>query len=147
MLADRELFAGIERTLREEGHIQKFEEECGPIKGRMMITVRKAPPEGIKIDMPEGMHAVCFEATFDFYNSAIGVAMNTRTMETVSDFWISPQTDRIEEIDHAWVEFFVEKMIACINREDGSYVDHAYSFVNDTSDLTIIPTIDDLSAD
>lgn len=45
------------------------------------------------------------------------------------------------------MEFFVEKMIDCINREDGSYVDHSFSFVNDTSDVTIIPTLDDSSAD
>ena len=45
MLADKEMFFKVEDTLREQGILEKFEEENGEITGHMMITMTEIPPE------------------------------------------------------------------------------------------------------
>ena len=45
MLAAKEMFFKIENILREQGVIEKFEEENGEITGHMMITMTEIPPE------------------------------------------------------------------------------------------------------
>ena len=45
MLAAKEMFFKIENILREQGVLEKFEEENGKITGHMMITMTEIPPE------------------------------------------------------------------------------------------------------
>ena len=45
MLAAKEMFFKIENILREQGVLEKFEEENGEIPGHMMITMTEIPPE------------------------------------------------------------------------------------------------------
>lgn len=45
MLAAKEMFFKIENLLREQGVLEKFEEENGEITGHMMITMTEIPPE------------------------------------------------------------------------------------------------------
>lgn len=45
MLAAKEMFFKIENILREQGVLEKFEEENGEITGHMMITMTEIPPE------------------------------------------------------------------------------------------------------
>ncbi|MCD8161629.1 MAG: hypothetical protein LUE61_10810 [Clostridiales bacterium] len=70
MLADAEQFDVVERMLRENGSIEKFEKESGKILGRMMIT-RGEVPDDLDIVVPAGSHV--FIGTFDFYDCSLGL--------------------------------------------------------------------------
>ena len=61
MLADKEMFFKIENILREQGVLEKFEEENGEITGHMMITMTGIPSE-LGIDkVSDNMRAfLCF---------------------------------------------------------------------------------------
>ena len=78
MLADKEMFFKIENILREQGVLEKFEEDNGKITGHMMITMTEIPPE-LGIDkVSDNMRAFC--ASFDFYDMIIGIAFDLNTM-------------------------------------------------------------------
>ena len=140
MLADQKMLDAVEQFLRERGDIARFEKEFGPITGRMMITTREDLPYGLEVPGIENHTPVFFEATFDFYDMAIGIAMDTANLQVLSGLWNRPQTEHIEQVDQAWVDFFIKTLLKGISKEDGSYVVPIYSFVNDTSDMTIVPT-------
>ena len=137
MLADKEMFDIVEKVLDEKGKIKEFEDECGKIKGRMMITLTDIP-EGAEVVEKEGSVPVAFEASFDFYDSTLGVAIYPETKQAATGLWVTPQKDGAEPPDQAWIEFFLEKLMESIS-DDGSYGIPIYSFVNDTSDMTIVP--------
>ena len=64
MLVDKEMFFKVENILREQGILEKFEEENGEITGHMMITMTEIPPE-LGIDkVSDNMRVFC--ASFDF---------------------------------------------------------------------------------
>ena len=136
MLADKEMFFKIENILREQGVLEKFEEENGEITGHMMITVTEIPPE-LGIDKISGsMRAFC--GSFDFYDMMIGIIFDLDTMELVTQMWFTPQTDDAVEPSSEWIEFFVKTI--CENMSEEGFGVPMYSFVNDHSDLTIVPT-------
>lgn len=138
MLIDKEMFDVVETMLIQQGKIAAFEAENGKVLGRMMIT-RAAVPEGIEIRTASGKTPQAFEASFDFYDSTVGLALFTDTKEAASGIWVTPQKDGADPPANDWIEFFVEKLMESIE-EDGSYGIPIYSFVNDTCDMTIIPT-------
>ena len=81
MLADKEMFFKVENVLREQGILEKFEEENGEITGHMMITMTEIPPE-LGIDkISDSIRALC--ASFDFYDMMIGIAFDIDTMELI----------------------------------------------------------------
>ena len=91
-LENEALFDEVEAELKKHDSIQDFEEKYGKITGRMMITETEIPEElGIKINDTD-VHS--FKATFDFYNTAIGLALNVKTREAATKFWLTPQDDR-----------------------------------------------------
>lgn len=90
MLVDQKMFDTVEAFLRENGSIERFENECGKIKGRMMITLTHIP-EGIPVKERDGMTPVAFEASFDFYNSTIGLAIYTADRQVATGLWVTPQ--------------------------------------------------------
>lgn len=117
--------------------IKDFEKEKGPITGRMMITDAKVPSKlGLNIDNPD---VRAFEGTFDFYDMAIGIAINTKTQQIASGLWMTAQVDGAEEPSKDWIEFFLEKLMSAFD-EDGGYGMPVYSFVTDESDMTLVPT-------
>ncbi len=77
MLADKEQFKIVEDMLLANGRIERFEKEYGKIKGRMMITTADIP-EGMDVTENEGEVPIAFEASFDFYDSVVGLAMYTK---------------------------------------------------------------------
>lgn len=138
MLKDQALFDIVEEALRKNGSIARFEEESGPIKGRMMITITDIP-EGIEVTEKRGVAPVAFEASFDFYNPTIGLAMYTEDRKLATGLWVTPQEEDAEAPARDWIEFFIKTLVSGIS-EDGSYGVPIYSFVNDTADLTVVPT-------
>ena len=138
MLADEKLFAVVEDVLTKNGAIARFEAENGPIRGRMMI-MRTVIPEGIEYKRIAGKMPTAFEASFDFYDAAVGLALDTVTMQAATGVWVTPQAEGAEAPAREWIDFFVEKLMGSFN-SDGSYGTPVYSFVTDTCDMTVVPT-------
>lgn len=138
MLADEEKMNDLEKSLRRSGKIDKFESEYGRITGRMMIT-RTQIPDGIEVEQIPGKTPQAFEASFDFYDSAAGIAVYTDIKRAATGIWITPQSENACAPSGEWIEFFVDKLMQSIN-EDGSYGVPIYSFINDDSDMTVIPS-------
>ena len=138
MLADKEQFEIIERSLLRNGTIDQFENEYGKITGRMMITLADIP-DNIEIKKYKDKVPAAFEASFDFYDSAVGIAVYTMERQAASKVWVRPQKEGAGTPSEDWITFFIKTLISNIS-EDGSFGVPIYSFVNDTSDLTVIPT-------
>lgn len=138
MLIDKELFETVEEQLIQNGKLKDFESEYGEVKGRMMIT-RTSIPDGVNVKIIPHKIPQAFEASFDFYDSTIGLALYTDIKEVATGLWVTPQTDNADPPAQEWIEFFVQKLIESID-DDGSYGTPIYSFVNDTCDMTIVPT-------
>lgn len=137
MLVDKERFMLVEEELRKQGVLARFEAENGKILGHMMITFIEIPPE-IEIESFSG--SVCaFGASFDFYDRIIGIAIDLATGKPVSKVWLTPQVDSAVEPSKEWLEFFLKTLFERL-AEDGIGMP-IYCFVNDHSDITIVPTI------
>ena len=137
MLVDQKKFDAVEAILRENGSIERFENEYGEIKGRMMITMTDIP-EGIPVDESDGKTPVAFEASFDFYDATVGLAIYTTDRQLATGVWVTPQEDGAEAPAEDWVEFFIRTLVTHI-AEDGSFGVPIYSFVNDTCHMTVVP--------
>ena len=137
MLSNPKLFKTVEDTIRSQDSFKKWVEENGEIKGRMMIEEVDLP-EGIEIKHPREYEPVAFEASFDFYDVAVGIAVYTDTKDFATSFWGHYQDEEAELPDHTWVSFFLKKLIDAIY-DDGSYGSPIYSMVNDTADITVVP--------
>lgn len=141
MLADKEMFDRVEDLLRKNGSIERFEKEYGKIKGRMMIT-ETTIPEGLSVEKHGTAIPIAFEASFDFYESTVGLAIYTADRKLATDIWFGYQEENAEPPAGDWVEFFVKTLITSF-AEDGSYGVPIYSFVNDTCDMTVVPRLPD----
>jgi len=139
MLIDEKQFEIVEQTLREQGQIAAFEAENGVVRGRMMITVDDIPDNIIQ-DIENRNDLQAFTASFDFYDMTISVAVYTKSREVASGLWLTPQTEGAEEPSKEWISFFLEKLFDGFD-ENGNYGVPMYSFVTDTSDITVVPTI------
>ena len=139
MLIDEKQFEIVEQALREQGKLAAFEAENGVVRGRMMITVDNIPDNIIQdIESRDDLQA--FTASFDFYDMTMSVAVYTKSREVASGLWLTPQTEDAEEPSKEWISFFLEKLFDGFD-ENGNYGVPMYSFVTDTSDITIVPTI------
>ena len=138
MLNEPELFRTAEAGLKSMGVIERFEKENGPILGRMMITLTQIP-DSIPIQREDRENLTAFEASFDFCNVALGVAVDTKKKTLESSVWGRYQVPGAERPSEEWVKFFIQTLVEHIG-EDGSYGIPMYSFVNNTSDFTAVPT-------
>ena len=79
-----------------------------------------------------------FIGTFDFYDSSVGIVINTETMQVKSGLWITKETEDAEAPSKEWCEFFVE-VIARYIEPNGSYGIPMYTFCSESADFTIVP--------
>ena len=134
MLSNPEMFDVVEETLRESGQLERyFGDE--PYRGRMMIDVGEVPDD---LDIELSEDDVAFIATFDFYDCALGLALNPVTRKACGGIWITPQVEGAEPPNSTWIEFFVKTLMESIE-DDGSFGYPIYTFVSDTKDLTVVP--------
>lgn len=138
MLTDRVAFSSIEEVLWKDGTLDAFEEENGPILGRVMIAEGEAPEE---IEVEPGEFARAFICSFDFYDAELGTVLDLMTKELLSGVWVTLQVENAEPPAEEWVSFFIEKLYSSF-AEDGSYGMPIYSLVNNSTDLTIIPSVE-----
>jgi hypothetical protein len=138
MLIDEVAFEKMTNILVEQGVIRDFERDSGKITGHMMITKGEIPEDlGITIDTSRNYFV--FEGSFDFYSSTIGIALYMDTFEPIAGVWVTPQVDDAEPPAKDWIEFFVQTVVEQIQDEDG-FGYPMYTYVNDTSDFTVVPT-------
>ena len=137
MLSNPEMFQAVEDGLRAMGTIQSFEDENGPILGRIMITTTEIP-EGVPVKRADTENLTAFEASFDFCNVALGVVVDTKKKTLESSVWGRYQVPGAQRPSDDWVKFLIRTLFEQI-RDDGSYGIPMYSFVNDTADFTAVP--------
>jgi len=140
MLKDKKAFEKVEEALKEKGIIEKFENENGKILGRIMITLTDKPD--ILDEVYDDKNIYFFECSFDFYDFTLTTGLNVKTKEPVCGIIINGKYDAEDDIDGAWVEFFIKTLVENIS-EDGSFGIPMYSFVNDKSDFTVVPTMNE----
>ena len=138
MLSNPDLFKAVETGLTSMGTIKAFEDENGPILGRIMIDTTDIPNE-VAIKRTDRENLTAFEATFDFCNVALGVVVDTKKKTLESNVWGRYQVPGAQRPSDDWVKFFIRTLFEQIG-EDGSYGVPMYSFVNDTADFTAVPT-------
>ena len=137
MLANPELFQTLEDDLKRQGVIQRFEAEQGKIIGRMMITPGDIP-DNLKKDIKIEDGDSVFIGTFDFYESSVGIVLNTYQMEVKSPLWVTPQITGAESPSEDWCKFFLETLVKSINA-DGSFGYPFYTFCASVGDFTVVP--------
>lgn len=69
------------------------------------------------------------------YNTAIGLTLNVKTREAATKFWLTPQDDRNDVPTNSWFKFFAMILMEALDEDMDSIP--TFSFVNDSSDLTI----------
>ena len=138
MLIDKDKFEIVEQMLIEQGRIEAFEQENGAILGRMMITT-DAMPEELAEEVEIKDDLTVFTASFDFYDMTVSAAVYTQSKE-VAKMWLTPQADDTEQLAREWISFFIEKLLMGID-DEGGYGIPMCSFVTDTSDMTVVPTM------
>ena len=138
MLIDKDKFEIVEQMLIEQGRIEAFEQENGAILGRMMITTDTMPEElAEEVEIKDDL--TVFTASFDFYDMTVSAAVYTQSKK-VAKMWLTPQADDAEQPAREWISFFIEKLFMGID-DEGGYGIPMCSFVTDTSDMTIVPTM------
>ena len=138
MLIDKDKFEIVEQMLVEQGRIEAFEQENGAILGRMMISTDTMPEElAEEVEIKDDL--TVFTASFDFYDMTVSAAVYTQSKE-VAKMWLTPQADDAEQPAREWISFFIEKLFMGID-DEGSYGIPMCSFVTDTTDMTIVPTM------
>ena len=138
MLIDKDKFEIVEQMLIEQGRIEAFEQENGAILGRMMITTDTMPEElAEEVEIKDDL--TVFTASFDFYDMTVSAAVYTQSKE-VAKMWLTPQADDAEQPAREWISFFIEKLFIGID-DEGGYGIPMCSFVTDTTDMTVVPTM------
>lgn len=138
MLSNPELFKTVEAGLTAMGTIKAFEDENGPILGRVMITETEIP-DGVNVMRTDRENLTAFEASFDFCNVALGVVVDTKKKTLESSVWGRYQVAGAQRPSDEWIKFFIRTLFEHIGK-DGSYGIPMYAFVNDTADFTAVPT-------
>ena len=136
MLTDRDLFAFTEKKLRDNGTLDRFEAEHGPVLGRSMITLTQLP-EGYSVSGLEQKHLFAFECSFDFCDFTLGVVYDTRAHKVVGSVWITRQGASDELPPEECIQFFLRTLIQSVG-EDGSFSVPIYTFANATKEMTVM---------
>ena len=137
MLIDTKAFLYLEEYLKKNGTIDRFEQEYGKIKGRMMITLCDIPEEYITLQI-DGEQPYGFEASFDFYDSTVAFVFYPASKTFGSGLWVTPQKEGAESPSKEWIDFFVHTLVNNII-EDGGFGIPMYTFLSDIGDFTVVP--------
>ena len=137
MLSNPDMFDTIVSVCRERGVIDRFEAENGEIKGHMMIDTIDMPDDVSLYPNASG-NIFAFEASFDFMDTRIGLALCIPSVEAASGIWFING----EEPDNVWVEFFVKTLVENIP-PDGGFGVPLYTFLTDEASFTVVPTAPD----
>ena len=145
MLKDQRKFDELGQKLFMKGVLQDFEQKHGPIKGRMMVTKGKIPPEMLTKLQPElvkNPNWIVVEGSFDFSNYMIGMVIGLNPVQSLANGWLIPQLNHSGvKLSQNWQEFFMEKVMDKI--DDNGHIDlPIYSWISDKSGLTLTDKAD-----
>ena len=101
------------------------------------------------VDMPDDIslypntseNPTAFEASFDFMDTRLGLALCTSKMKAASGIWFSG-TKSDNAPDNVWVDFFVKTLVESIE-SDGSYGVPIYTFISNHASFSIVPSAPD----
>lgn len=97
------------------------EKKNGPIKGRMMVTEGKIPPEMLTKLQSELMNSsnwIVVEGSFDFYNYTVGMIVDLTTGKPLANGWLVPQLGHPGmQPAEKWQEFLIEKVVDAIDEK------------------------------
>ncbi len=145
MLQDDTQFNQLGVKLFTHGILDDFEKKNGPIKGRMMVTEGKIPPNMLKKLQPELLKNprwLVVQGSFDFSDYMIGMVVGLNPVKPLSEGWLIPQSKNPGvELPKQWQEFFMRKVINAID-ENGHIDLPMFSWISDRNDLT--KTVKDL---
>ena len=130
MLKDEKKFDELGQKLFMKGVLQNFEQKHGPIKGRMMVTEGKIPPEMLVKLQPELMKNPKWIVVE-------GMVVGLNPVRPISEGWLTPQLNHpgVKPTKN-WQEFFMEKVME--KMDDNGKIDlPLYSWISDKSDLTL----------
>lgn len=127
MLANDCLFEHIEESLEEEGTMQAWVQEKGPVVGHMMITSTDVPWD---LSHQKNNTYQAFMGTFDFLDMGICIVLDTDTKEITNDVWMVPQKEEAEVPSIGWIRFFSE-VVRQKYIEDGSINEPLCTFIWD----------------
>ena len=65
--------------------------------------------------------------------------MDVKELKILSPLWVTEQTENAEQPDKVWIKFFLTTLAENIS-DDGSFGVPMYTFLNDNSDFTVVPT-------
>lgn len=136
LLINEKSFKNIEEALIKDGTMDEFKEKHGEVKGRMMINILETP-EAIGINIKNKENTYVFQATFDFLDISLAMALNTSTMRAESGIIYLEQKPGAKKPHKHWVEFFVQTIVNHIN-PDGSFGYPMYTFLYEVGDFTVI---------
>lgn len=141
MLANKEFFDSIEKVLRENGTLDKFESEHGKIKRRVLITNAKIP-EDEQMRYGNNGYLRAYTMTFDPGRAAIYAVIDTKAKELYTNPMAIGPKDKINPPDNTIIEHVLNIIMEQI--DDPDKIDDApmCAFINDESDVTVTLTGD-----
>ncbi|WP_297956188.1 hypothetical protein [uncultured Ruminococcus sp.] len=138
MLADKDTFDKIEKSLAKQGIIKDFEKESGKIKARMMITLGEVPDElREQITLEDGDHF--FIGSFDIFDTSVGIVFNPKEKKAKSGVFVNGQVDGAAAPSNEWLETFLRTLRNYV-RADGSFGVPMFTFCSKNDDFTIVPS-------
>lgn len=137
MILDGELLKEVEAELENSGVLDDFEDEYGPIRGRMEITVGEFP-EDVASEEQTGDVTV-FLASFDFYDSILGLGMQLSPVQVATRLWVTPQREGVEAPPDDLVELFVKTLAEHID-SNGGFSYPMFTFLSEEGEFTkVVP--------
>lgn len=142
MLKDEKAFDILEQDLREKGNIQKFENECGKILGRVLIDFGEIPSdlEESVLGNNKREDLFIFNCSFDFYDTILGIAIKKGTLELASGLWITEQKEGAEAPAKDWIDFFIRMLAENVLNTKEEFGMPIYIFINNDSEMVIQPS-------
>ena len=136
MLANAEMFAGVENMLRENGTIAQFEADNGEITGRMLIDFGEIPSTlASAVDIDE--NTLIYRGSFDFCNSCVGVAIDRATLKAKSQVWIEEQKLGAYQPSPEYVRYFMDVLKDGL--ASGIFGGPICAFLNDKASFEVYP--------
>lgn len=142
MLLRKNEFDTLEKELRKTGKIREFERKYGKILGRVLIDIGELPS-----DMEEDVlkdrkkeELFIFNCSFDFYDAALGIALERKTLKVASGMWITEQIDEAELPSEDWINFFVRMLSENVINSPNGFGVPIYIFVNNNSEMVVVPS-------
>ena len=139
MLANKEFFDSIEKVLRDNGTIDKFEKEHGRITRRVLITTQKIS-EDEKLMYGNNGYLRSYNITFEPGRSSVYVIIDTKAKELYTNPMAVGEKDKIDPPAKPVIEHAIKIILDNIDDTDKIEDAPLCAFLNDSSDIVVALT-------